>query len=110
VRALEAEVLVPGRGAEVRGRAAVDEAIGLTRAFLETLLGAVGEGVRAGEGLRQCFERAERAMKPRFGDWPVFQHVLPFDVARAFEELRGVEHPTVWTADRDRELWQTLRG
>jgi hypothetical protein len=49
-------------------------------------------------------------MVPRFGSWPVFQHVLPFDVSRAYDELRGIEHPVVWTAERDRELWQTLRG
>ena len=49
-------------------------------------------------------------MTPRFGDWPVFQHVLPFDVARAVEELKGTEHPTIWTAERDQQLWTTLRG
>ncbi|MDT4890811.1 hypothetical protein FQZ97_1277510 [compost metagenome] len=49
-------------------------------------------------------------MTPRFGGWPVFQHVLPFDVSRAYDELRGIEHPVVWTAERDQELWQVLRG
>jgi hypothetical protein len=49
-------------------------------------------------------------MTPRFGTWPVFQHVLPFDVSRAYDELCGIEHPVVWTAERDRELWQILRG
>jgi hypothetical protein len=28
----------------------------------------------------------------------------------AYDELRGIEHPIVWSAERDRELWQTLRG
>ena len=37
-------------------------------------------------------------------------NVLPFDVARAFDELTGMEHPRIWTAERDRELWQVLRG
>ncbi|VWX59790.1 Glyoxylase, beta-lactamase superfamily II [Burkholderiales bacterium 8X] len=110
VAALEPRVLVPGRGAVVEGQAACAEAIALTKAFLSTLIGAVREGIDGGDSLRGCFERAERAMKPRFGDWPVFQHVLPFDVSRAYDELRGIEHPVVWTADRDRDLWQTLRG
>jgi len=110
VAALRPRVLVPGRGAVVRGEAACAEAIALTQAFLSTLLGSVREGMAAGEPLRGCFERAEAAMKPRFGDWPVFQHVLPFDVSRAHDELSGIEHPRVWTAERDRELWQVLRG
>ena len=110
VAALQPKVLVPGRGAVLQGADACAEAIELTKAFLSTLLGSVRSGIAAGDSLRGCFERADAAMKPRFGDWPVFQHVLPFDVSRAFDELRGVEHPVVWTADRDRELWQTLRG
>lgn len=110
VAALQPQVLVPGRGAVVRGGADCTEAIELTKAFLSTLLASVRAGIDAGESLRGCFARAEQAMKPRFGDWPVFQHVLPFDVSRAYDELRGIEHPVVWTAERDRVLWQTLRG
>jgi hypothetical protein len=49
-------------------------------------------------------------MQPEFGAWPVFQHVLPFDVTRAYEELTGTEHPTIWTAERDAELWKLLHG
>jgi len=110
VRALKPRVLVPGRGAVLQDEAACAEAIGLTQAFLGTLLDSVSAGIAAGETLRDCFARAEAAMTPRFGAWPVFQHVLPFDVSRAYDELRGIEHPVVWTAERDRELWQTLRG
>ncbi len=110
VLALRPRVLVPGRGAVLQGEAACTEAINLTKSFLSTLLASVRSGIEAGDGLRGCFERAEQAMKPRFGDWPVFQHVLPFDVSRAYDELRGIEHPVIWTADRDRELWQTLRS
>ncbi|HMS06689.1 MAG TPA: MBL fold metallo-hydrolase [Burkholderiaceae bacterium] len=110
VRALRPSTLVPGRGAVQRGVAACAEAIDLTQDFLRTLLASVQSSIDAGEGLRACFERAQQAMQPRFGDWPVFQHVLPFDVARAYEELQGTEHPTIWTAERDRQLWEVLRG
>jgi len=110
VAALKPEVLVPGRGAVLKGTTACAEAIDLTKAFLSTLIASVRSGIDAGDSLRGCFERAEQAMKPRFGEWPVFQHVLPFDVSRAYDELRGIEHPVVWTAERDRELWQILRG
>jgi glyoxylase-like metal-dependent hydrolase (beta-lactamase superfamily II) len=110
VLALTPRVLVPGRGAVLQDEAACAEAIGLTKAFLSTLLDSVRAGIAAGETLRGCFARAEAAMTPRFGTWPVFQHVLPFDVSRAYDELRGIEHPVVWTAERDRALWHTLHG
>lgn len=70
-------------------------------------------GVYAGDAYIQDWAAtldAVAALKPRFGDWPVFQHVLPFDVSRAYDELRGIEHPVVWTAERARALWQALRG
>jgi len=110
VAALRPRVLVPGRGAVLQGEAACAEAVALTQEFLSTLLSSVRAGMAAGDSLHGCFQRAESAMKPRFGDWPVFQHVLPFDVSRAFDELSGIEHPRVWTAERDRELWDQLRG
>jgi len=110
VKALRPRVLVPGRGAVLQGEAACGEAIDLTKDFLATLLGAVRAGIDAGDTLKGCFARAEAAMTPRFGDWPVFQHVLPFDVSRAYDELTGTEHPVIWTAERDRALWQVLRG
>ena len=110
VKALHPRVLVPGRGAVLQGEAACAEAIDLTKDFLATLLGAVRAGIDAGDTLKGCFARADAAMTPRFGQWPVFQHVLPFDVSRAYDELTGTEHPVVWTAERDRELWQVLRG
>lgn len=110
VKALRPRVLVPGRGAVLQGEAACAQAIEMTKEFLATLLGAVREGIDAGDTLKGCFERADAAMTPRFGSWPVFQHVLPFDVSRAYDELTGADHPVVWTADRDRALWQVLRG
>ena len=110
VKALQPRVLVPGRGAVVTDSVACLEAVEGTHAFLSTLIQAVQAGLAAGDDLRACYERTEAAMKPLFGDWPVFQHVLPFDVSRAYDELRGIEHPLVWTSERDQALWQTLRG
>lgn len=110
VRQLGPRVMVPGRGAYLATAEASTEAIDLTRSFLQTLLASVRASIARGESLRQCFEHAEAAMRPKFGDWPVFQHVLPFDVARVYDELSGVEHPRIWTSDRDKELWNILRS
>ncbi|MCA0244328.1 MAG: MBL fold metallo-hydrolase [Proteobacteria bacterium] len=110
VRMLQPKTLVPGRGAVLRDPAACAEAINGTRDFLRTLLDSVQAGLDRREDLKACFGRAAAAMAPRFGQWPVFQHVLPFDVSRAFDELTGIEHPRIWTAERDQELWKILRG
>ena len=110
VREIPATAMVSGRGPAVRGRAEVQTAIDATRDFLLTLRDAVAVARANGADLRGCFEAAQVAMKPRFGEWPVFQHVLPFDVSRMNEELAGVEHPTIWTAERDQQLWDILRG
>ncbi len=110
LRALQPKTLVPGRGAVLLSPGACSEAIDGTRDFLRTLLNSVQAGLDNQEDLKACFERADAAMTPRFGQWPVFQHVLPFDVSRAYDELTGTEHPRVWTAERDQELWNILRA
>ena len=110
LRLVPAEAMVAGRGPIVRGRAAVLGAIDATSAFLTALHDSVATALAQGGDLAACFHAAEAAMKPAFGDWPLFAHVLPFDVARMHEELGGTEHPTIWTAERDKALWQILRG
>ena len=110
LRPVPAAVAVAGRGPVVRGRDAVLGAIDSTSAFLSTLRSSVRSALEGGADLAGCFGAAEAAMRPEFGEWPLFGHVLPFDVARMYEELRGTEHPTVWTAERDKQLWHTLRG
>ena len=112
VGGMPAEALVPGRGPAVTGREAVREAVAGTAAFLQTLHDAVAGALqsRADADVAACYHAADAAMRPTFGHWPIFNHVLPFDTARMFEELSGSEHPTIWTAERDTELWAALRG
>jgi len=109
VAALGAESLIGGRGAVARGRAEVDAAIGQSRDFLETMRAKVG-AVHAGGGtLRDAFEAAHAALAPRYGRWPIFEHCMPFNVSRLWDELSGIERPVIWTAERDREVWAQLR-
>lgn len=109
VAAFGADSLVGGRGGVARGRAAVDAAIAQTRGFLNTMRARVGE-VHARSGtLKEAFDAAHAALAPAFGGWPIFEHCLPFDVARLWEEYNGTERPTIWTAERDREVWAQLQ-
>jgi glyoxylase-like metal-dependent hydrolase (beta-lactamase superfamily II) len=109
VEALGAEQLVGGRGAIARGREAVDAAIAQTRGFLTEMIKEVGRVHEDGGSLKDAFGACHASLAPAFGEWPIFEHCLPFDVARLWEELHGVERPTIWTAERDRQVWDQLQ-
>ncbi|MDQ0589928.1 MBL fold metallo-hydrolase [Variovorax paradoxus] len=108
LRALQPDVLVPGRGSPLRTPKDVADTIDSHKDFLVTLLATVRHGLSQGLDLKGCYRLADQQLTPRFGDWPVYRHVLPFDVARAFDELRGLEHPQIWTSEKDRQLWEDL--
>ncbi|HLR96962.1 MAG TPA: MBL fold metallo-hydrolase [Jiangellaceae bacterium] len=110
VQAFAAEQLVGGRGAVVRGRENVEAAIEQTRGFLVTLREQVGTVHQAGGTVAEAFTRAHTALAPEFGAWPIFEHCLPFNVQRLWDELDGIERPRIWTAERDREVWEALQG
>ncbi|RNL80781.1 MBL fold metallo-hydrolase [Halostreptopolyspora alba] len=110
IAALGAETLVGGRGAVARGRAAVDAAIAQTRHFLEVMLREVGAVRERGGTLKEAFDATHAALADSYGGWPIFEHCLPFDVSRVWDELSGVERPVIWTAERDREVWDRLQN
>ncbi|GAB3300492.1 MBL fold metallo-hydrolase [Parasphingorhabdus pacifica] len=110
VKEFGAEALVGGRGAVPRGKQAVDAAIEQTRSFLVVMREKVGEVHARGGTLKEAFEATREALAPKFGAWPIFEHCLPFDVQRLWDELDGIAWPRVWTAQRDREVWAELQG
>ena len=110
LRGFGAEKLVPGRGPALLTSADANRAIDYTKSFVQTLYAAARESVAAGHDLREAFAHARSKMDPLFGDVFIYEHCLPFDVSRAFDEASGVSHPRIWTADRDRQMWQALQG
>ncbi|MFC5833938.1 MBL fold metallo-hydrolase [Nonomuraea insulae] len=107
---LGAETLVGGRGAMAHGREAVDAAVAQTRAFLRVMIEEVQSVRERGGALKEAFEAVHEALAPQYGGWPIFEHCLPFDVSRLWDELDGVERPRIWTAERDRQVWDELQG
>jgi len=110
IAALKPEKLVPGRGAALTSPARVKAGLDGTRAFVTEMYGAVREGARAGKDLRTAYRETYERLKPRFGHWVIFDHCLPFDVTRAYDEATRYPDPRIWTAQRDKELWQALEG
>ena len=110
LRAMGAEKLVPGRGPAMTNRADCEKAIDYTRRWVTDLYETARAGVAAGKTLKEVFADTRAVMDPVFGDVFIYEHCLPFDVSRAFDEASGIAHPRIWTARRDIEMWESLQG
>jgi len=106
----EAEKMVPGRGPALKNATEVRQGLAGTRAFLTDLYGAVNRGVAEGKDLKTIYREVYDFMKPRYSDWVIFDHCMPFDVSRAYDEASGHVHPRIWTDKRDLEMWAQLEG
>jgi len=71
---------------------------------------AVEPGAKAGHDLRSVYKSTYDALKPQFGHWVIFDHCLRFDVSCAFDEPTRFDDPRIWTADRDKAMWEALEG
>ncbi|MDN5872181.1 MAG: MBL fold metallo-hydrolase [Nitrococcus sp.] len=110
VRELGAEKLVPGRGAALTTRASCEQAIAGTQAFLTDLFEGVRRARQSGKSLKAVYDEVYSALEPKYGDWVIFDHCMPFDVSRAYDESGEYPEPRIWTAERDQAMWQALES
>jgi glyoxylase-like metal-dependent hydrolase (beta-lactamase superfamily II) len=110
IAALDPHQLVPGRGAALQTPAAVRAGLEGTRSFVTEMFAAVKRGAAAGRDLKSVYQETYALLRPKFGHWVIFDHCLPFDVSRAYDEATQHRDPRIWTAARDRELWEALEG
>jgi len=108
--ALKPRALVPGRGDALVGKDRCQLAIEQTREFVSELLASVRSGRAAGRSLKQIYSDTCERLRPEFGSFAIFDHCMPFDVSRAYDEAGGIRDPRIWTAERDREMWKSLEG
>ena len=108
LRALKPAALVPGRGPALTTPAACDKGIAYTRDFVRGLYACARQGVRAGKSLRDVYDLARRRMDRTYARYPIYEHCMPFDVSRAYDEAKGIKHPRIWTAQRDRSMWRAI--
>jgi len=99
---------VPGRGASLQTPAQVKAGLDGTRSFITEMFETVKRGAAGGKDLRAVYKEAYAALQPKFGQWVIFDHCLPFDVSRAYDEATQYRDPRIWTAERDKEMWQAL--
>ena len=110
LRALGAQKLGPGRGPALENAADVNKGIDYTKKWVTDLYQTAKAGIAAGKTLKQVFEDTRKVMDPVFGHVFIYEHCLPFDVSRAYDEASGIKTPRVWTAERDMEMWQSLQS
>ncbi|MBO9677010.1 MAG: MBL fold metallo-hydrolase [Acidovorax sp.] len=110
IAALKPEKLVPGRGAALQTPEQVQAGLAGTRAFISDLYASVKEGAARGEDLRKVYEATFARLQPKYGQWVIFNHCMPFDVTRAYDEATQHPDPRIWTAERDRDMWIALEG
>ena len=108
LRALKPRALVPGRGPALTTPAASEKAIRFTQDFVRGLYALARDGVRRKKSLKDVYAIARRRMDPRYGSYPIYEHCMPFDVSRAYDEASGIKHPRIWTARRDVEMWKSI--
>lgn len=110
IRDFAPKAIAPGRGDALTGTGMVREALAMTRDFVTTLYSAAEHTVAKGGSLKDSWARTRERMDPAFGSFAIYEHCLPFNVSRAYDEASGIVDPTIWTADRDREMWAALQG
>src|ERR671938_1394308 len=109
IRAFNPKAIAPGRGDALKGLATGRDAIAMTRDFVTTLYGAAESSVAKGRTLKETFAATREVMDPKFSSFAIYEHCLPFNVSRAFDEASGIDDPVIWTAERDREMWAALQ-
>ena len=108
--ALKPKALVPGRGAALTTPEAVAKGLSETGEFIADVYANVQKGVSAGKDLNTIYKETFAALKPKYGHWVIFDHCMPFDVTRCYDEATQYADPRIWTAERDVEMWKALEG
>ena len=108
--AMNAAALVPGRGAALTTPAQVAAGLAGTRDFIADVWASVKAGVAAGQDLNAVYKDTLAKLTPKYGHWVIFQHCMPFDVTRCFDEATGHTDPRIWTAERDIAMWKALEN
>jgi glyoxylase-like metal-dependent hydrolase (beta-lactamase superfamily II) len=110
IRSWDLDAIAPGRGDALVGSDKVNEALDLTGDFVTSTYRSVAKVALRGGSLKEAMAACREACDPKFGDYAIYEHCLPFNVARAYDEARDIATPRIWTAARDKEMWEALQG
>ena len=110
VASFNPRAIAPGRGDALDTPELVQAGLECTLEFLDaTYLPAAMVAARGGS-LKEAWDGVRDACDSKFSDYAIYEHCLPFNVSRAYDEARGIDTPRIWTAERDLEMWRELQG
>ena len=110
IRDYRLDAIAPGRGGALTGQDAVNRAIASTRDFVDSTYRPAARVAARGGSLNEAWHAVREECDPKFSDYAIYEHCLPFNVSRAYDEARGMDTPRIWTDKRDLEMWEQLQG
>ena len=110
IAAYEPKAIAPGRGDALIGEEMVEQALLNTFDFVDSTFRPVKRVAARGGSLKEAWDAVRAECDPKFADYAIYEHCLPFNVARAYDEARGIDTPRIWTAERDQQMWADLQG
>ena len=110
IRAFNLDAIAPGRGDALVGRDMVNAALDNTADFVRSTYQPAARVALGGGSLKQAWDAVRAECDPKFGSYAIYEHCLPFNVSRAYDEALGIDTPRIWTAERDRQMWELLQG
>ncbi|WP_299785043.1 MBL fold metallo-hydrolase [uncultured Marivita sp.] len=109
IRRFDLDAIAPGRGDALVGRDMVNAALDSTADFVRSTYAPAAKVALRGGTLKEAWDAVREVCDPKFKDYAIYEHCLPFNVARAFDEARDIDTPRIWTAQRDLEMWEALQ-
>ncbi|MEM7120403.1 MAG: MBL fold metallo-hydrolase [Pseudomonadota bacterium] len=110
IKAFDLSAISPGRGDALVGSEMVNAALDNTRDFVESTYRPAVQVAARGGSLKEAWDAVRAVCDPKFADYAIYEHCLPFNVSRAYDEANGIDTPRIWTAERDLEMWAQLQG
>ena len=110
IRAFDLDAIAPGRGDALIGKDMVKAALDNTADFVRSTYQPAARVALGGGSLKEAWDAVRAECDPKFASYAIYEHCLPFNVSRAYDEARGIDTPRIWTAERDRQMWAALQG
>ena len=110
IRDFDLDSIAPGRGDALVGKDMVNAALDSTADFVRSTYRPAARVALRGGSLKEAWDAVRAECDPKFSDYAIYEHCLPFNVARAYDEARDIDTPRIWTAQRDLDMWAALQG
>lgn len=110
IRRFDLDAIAPGRGDALLGSDMVNKAIDATKDFVTSTYRPAAQVALRGGTLKEAWDAVRAECDPKFSDYAIYEHCLPFNVARAYDEALDIDTPRIWTAERDLKMWEGLQA